>query len=76
MLVLSRKVSEKVHIGDDVIITVVRISGNSVRIGIEAPSDVRVRRHELVIADTQADAERAIDATSAAPSAVDPAAAG
>lgn len=76
MLVLSRKVNEKIHIGNDVIVTLVKIGSNSVRIGIEAPANVRVRRHEHLVADIQADAERATGDASAASPAVDPAAAG
>lgn len=47
MLVLSRKVGEKILIGDSIAITVVRISGGGVRIGIEAPSEMPVVREEL-----------------------------
>ena len=47
MLVLSRKTDEKLVIGSDVIITVLAVRGNSVRIGIEAPQAVAVRRGEL-----------------------------
>ena len=47
MLVLSRKVGEKILIGDSISITVVRISGGGVRIGIEAPTDLPVVREEL-----------------------------
>lgn len=47
MLVLSRKESEKIKIGDSVVITVVKVAGDRVRIGIEAPSDVVVLRDEL-----------------------------
>jgi len=47
MLVLSRKVGEHVHIGDDVRITVVATGNNKVRIGIEAPEDVMVDRDEI-----------------------------
>ena len=39
MLVLSRKTSERILIGDEIAITIVRIGPNSVRIGIEAPQD-------------------------------------
>ena len=51
MLVLTRKTQEKIQIGDSVTITVVRIKGNTVRVGIEAPRDVRVVREELVVRD-------------------------
>ena len=47
MLVLSRKPGERLHVGDGIIVTIVRISGSSVRIGIEAPQEVRVMREEL-----------------------------
>jgi carbon storage regulator len=47
MLVLSRKHGEKIHIGDDVTITVVEVKGSQVRIGIEAPDDVAILRAEL-----------------------------
>jgi carbon storage regulator CsrA len=47
MLVLSRKTQERIQIGDNVVVTVLRVKGNMVRIGIEAPKDVRVIRGEL-----------------------------
>ena len=47
MLVLSRKVGEKLVIGENIVLTVNRISGNRVAIGIEAPRDVRIVRGEL-----------------------------
>ncbi|MEE2643226.1 MAG: carbon storage regulator [Planctomycetota bacterium] len=47
MLVLSRKVGEKILIGDSISVTVVRVSGGGVRIGIDAPSDLPVVREEL-----------------------------
>jgi carbon storage regulator CsrA len=47
MLVLTRKLQEKIRIGDNVTITVLRVKGQSVRIGIDAPRDVRVVRAEL-----------------------------
>ncbi len=48
MLVLTRSVGEAIQIGPDVYVTVVRISPNSVRIGIEAPHDTSIARGELV----------------------------
>lgn len=47
MLVLTRKQNEKIQIGDNIYLTVLRIKGNTVRLGIEAPQDVRVIRAEL-----------------------------
>jgi carbon storage regulator len=47
MLVLSRKVGERVWIGDNISITVVKITGGGVRIGIEAPTELPVVREEL-----------------------------
>ena len=47
MLVLTRKMDEKIHIGQDVTITIVRLQGNAVRIGIDAPRGVHIRRGEL-----------------------------
>lgn len=48
MLVLSRRVGEIIHIGDDISLMVVRIGSNGVRIGIEAPRGVTIVRKELV----------------------------
>ena len=48
MLVLTRKLMEKLFIGDDICITVVRLEGGQVRLGIEAPRQVPVVRAELV----------------------------
>jgi carbon storage regulator CsrA len=47
MLVLTRKAKQQIRIGDDVVITIVRIKGQSVRVGVEAPRHVRVARAEL-----------------------------
>lgn len=47
MLVLSRKESEKVLLGDEIVLTIVRLSGDRVRLGIEAPSDMLILREEL-----------------------------
>jgi len=47
MLVLTRKLQERIQIGDDITITVVQIKGNRVRVGVEAPKNVRVVRGEL-----------------------------
>jgi carbon storage regulator len=47
MLVLSRKLGEKIVIGDNIVVTVVKIDRNQIRIGIEAPHDVPVYREEI-----------------------------
>ena len=48
MLVLTRKLLEKLYIGDDICVTVVRLEGGQVRLGIDAPREVPVVRAELV----------------------------
>jgi len=47
MLVLSRRESERIKLGDAIVITVVQVAGDRVRLGIDAPSDIRVLRGEL-----------------------------
>ena len=47
MLVLSRKENESIRIGDDITVVVVKIKGENVRIGIEAPLEVPVDRQEV-----------------------------
>jgi carbon storage regulator len=47
MLVLSRKIGEKLVIGDNITVVVSRVAGNRVTLGIEAPIDVRIVRGEL-----------------------------
>ena len=47
MLVLSRKVGERILIGPDIAVTVVRVTGGGVRLGIEAPPELPVVREEL-----------------------------
>lgn len=47
MLVLSRKVGEKILIGDNIAVTVVRVAQGSVRIGVEAPDNMQIVREEI-----------------------------
>jgi carbon storage regulator len=47
MLILSRKINEKVMIGDDISISIIEIRGDQVRIGVEAPKTVKVFRQEV-----------------------------
>lgn len=49
MLVLSRRESERIRLGDSIVITVVRVAGDRVRLGIDAPPEVSVLREELEI---------------------------
>ena len=48
MLVLTRKLMEKLYIGDEICVTVVRLEGGQVRLGIEAPREISVVRAELL----------------------------
>jgi carbon storage regulator len=47
VLVLSRRIGEKIMIGDNVTVSVLGVKGSQVRIGIEAPRDVKVNREEI-----------------------------
>ena len=51
MLVLSRKPSEKIHLGDNITVTVVKIGNGKVRLGFEAPDDLPIVRAELKARD-------------------------
>ncbi len=56
MLVLSRKLGQRFEVGQDIRVTIVKIDRNSIRIGIEAPGDVAIRREEIVEADRELEA--------------------
>jgi len=47
MLVLSRREKERIKLGDSIVVTVVRVAGDKVRLGIEAPAEIVVLRGEL-----------------------------
>ena len=47
MLVLSRRESERLKLGESIVLTIVRVCGDKVRLGIEAPPDLLVLREEL-----------------------------
>jgi carbon storage regulator len=57
MLVLSRKESQRIRLGDSIVLTIVKISGDKVRVGIEAPTDVLILRDELHICEAVATSE-------------------
>lgn len=64
MLILTRRVSEALMIGNDVIVTVLGVKGNQVRIGIKAPASTAVHREEIFerIKKEQADAANTVPA--------------
>jgi carbon storage regulator len=47
MLILSRKINEKIMIGDDVSVSIIEIRGDQVRLGVTAPKNVKVFRREV-----------------------------
>lgn len=53
MLVLTRKENETIRIGDDIEITLIRVKGGNIRIGIDAPKDVKILRGELQACDAE-----------------------
>lgn len=67
MLVLSRKLGEQILIDGDIVITVLRVQGNRVRLGIDAPDSVAVKRGEIEIElpdeEDRDEARAAIEAT-------------
>lgn len=54
MLVLSRKPKEKIVIGNEIVIEVLSVSGEGVRLGIKAPSETSIHRHEVFVEIEQA----------------------
>ena len=47
MLILTRKLGEVIRVGDDVTVRVLEVRGNQVRLGVEAPPDIRIYREEI-----------------------------
>jgi carbon storage regulator len=54
VLVLTRKRGERILIGDDIVVTILEIKGDAIRIGVDAPSGVRIQRHEVFVALAEA----------------------
>ncbi|MBR1640527.1 MAG: carbon storage regulator CsrA [Treponema sp.] len=75
MLILSRKIDEKIKIGDEITITIIDVHGDQVKIGVEAPKNVKVFRQEVfdaiqtenkaAVASGDGDNQKAINAVSA-----------
>ena len=72
MLVLTRKQNEKVRIGDSITITVLRMKGKAVRLGIEAPQDVNVIRGELCFELSGEDADESATKNGATDAGISP----
>ncbi|MCA9234371.1 MAG: carbon storage regulator [Planctomycetales bacterium] len=73
MLVLSRKVGEKIHIGDGIVVEVRRVAGNRVTLAVEAPRELRILRGELYEAAKEfeeAEVAEEVPAAAEAPSCV------
>ena len=47
MLILTRKLGERINIGDDIVVTLVEIKGTQVKLGIDAPQSIAIHRHEI-----------------------------
>jgi len=73
MLILSRKIDEKIKIGDNITITLIDVHGDQVKIGVEAPKNVKVFRQEVFDAIQNENKAAAVDEsnTSATKSAID-----
>jgi carbon storage regulator len=74
MLILSRRIDETVHIGDDIEVTVLSINGGQVRLGIKAPRTVAVDREEIANRKQREHADSLLGATPATAIAPEPAA--
>lgn len=62
MLVLSRKATQQIQIGENIVVTIVQVKGQGVRIGIEAPDNVRIVRCEIACKPTKPVAGEALPA--------------
>ena len=66
MLILSRKINEKIMIGDDISVSIIEIRGDQVRIGVDAPKSIKVFRQEVFDA-IKAENEAAAQSTATLP---------
>ncbi len=60
MLALTRKVGERIVIGDNVVITIVNIQGENIRVAIDAPKDIKIYRGELYDSIVQENKQAAV----------------
>jgi len=67
MLVLTRKLGEVIRVGDAVTVRVLEVRGNQVRLGVEAPADVRIYREEVYRAIQEERGEEGAARPAAAP---------
>ena len=51
MLVLTRRVNERIVIGENIVVTVLEVHGDQVRLGIDAPREIKVFREEVILRD-------------------------
>ena len=72
MLVITRRAGERVCLGDQITVTVLEVSGSSVRLGIDAPADVPVYRHEIWLAIKEENAAAALAPVSSVPTDIPP----
>ncbi len=61
MLVLTRRINERIIIGDDIVVTVLEVHGDQVRIGIDAPREIKVFREEVLQRDQAASRDDTAD---------------
>ncbi|NDC36630.1 MAG: carbon storage regulator [Proteobacteria bacterium] len=66
MLILTRKPGESIYIGDGIKVVIVEIKGNQIRVGIDAPSDVRIYREEIYLQILEENKKAAETSSSAA----------
>jgi carbon storage regulator len=70
VLVLSRKPDQSLHVGDDILVTVLAIDGDRVKLGIEAPRSIAVLRHEVLEQIRAANADAAAATTRPSPGSI------
>ena len=61
MLVLTRRINERILIGDEIVVTVLEVHGDQVRLGIDAPREIKVFREEVLTRDQAAPSDRNAD---------------